>query len=200
MIYVFTKTHIVRELICLYYQGICLCLIQEKKRLLNESHIFTEGKEILFNGGTVTCKSFPSVVDPNNAQLKAKNIQFTDNPQLDNLLSNIISVRSSCDILSYIALCLIMEYSNALELKFLLSGQNYNIFCHIYQLLLLFVSEWHTESILTSQTWQQNLTYIVPLSCLATSSFFTSICCFCILPLMLWSSNTFLLCKSKENK
>ncbi|XP_050687762.1 serine/threonine-protein kinase ATR-like isoform X2 [Eriocheir sinensis] len=51
-----------------------------------------EGKEVLFDGGSVTCRSFPSVVRSDDAQLKPKDIQFTDNPQLDNLFSNITLV------------------------------------------------------------------------------------------------------------
>lgn len=55
--------------------------------------IFTEGKEVLFDGQSVTAQSFPSVVDPDNAQLRPKAIQFANNSLLDHLLAIINLVR-----------------------------------------------------------------------------------------------------------
>lgn len=81
-------------LCCFDIMAVMLCT-----RCVKKLNIFTEGKEVLFDGGSVTCRSFPSVVRSENAQLKPKDIQFTDNPQLDTLFSNITLVRLTYDAL-----------------------------------------------------------------------------------------------------
>lgn len=52
----------------------------------------SEGKEVLFDGGTVSCQCFSSVVNRNSAQPVPTTIIFSDDSQLDHILTNIILV------------------------------------------------------------------------------------------------------------
>lgn len=76
---------------------VVLVMHYAKHRHLRAFDILTEGKEVLLDGGSVACRSFPSVVSSNDAQLKPKDIHFTDSPQLDSLLANITLVRHDFD-------------------------------------------------------------------------------------------------------
>ncbi|KAG7176083.1 serine/threonine-protein kinase atr-like [Homarus americanus] len=58
----------------------------------SDRHKASEGKEVLFDGGTVSCQCFSSVVNRNNAQPVPKTIVFTDDSQLEHILINIIMV------------------------------------------------------------------------------------------------------------
>lgn len=53
---------------------------------------FPEGTEVLFGEPAVSCQCFSSVIDKKTAHPRPKTIEFTDNPQLDHALTNIIMV------------------------------------------------------------------------------------------------------------
>ncbi|KAK3852062.1 hypothetical protein Pcinc_041331, partial [Petrolisthes cinctipes] len=51
-----------------------------------------EGTEVLFGEPVVSCQCFSSVIDKESAHPRPRIIEFTDNPQLDHALTNIIMV------------------------------------------------------------------------------------------------------------
>lgn len=54
----------------------------------------SEGKEVLFEGGTVVCQCFSSVIRRNDAHPVPKTITFVDDSKLDCILTTIIMVRN----------------------------------------------------------------------------------------------------------